>query len=305
MKKNHLLILSCFLLLHLTSCVSNKQLSQYNSLLIKQTEIEHQVIELSKNISEKAEDEVRRGELSPTNAEKIIRKITDETTKMQERKSTNRSLSEELLQTKTGVRKKTVKKVSTLLTESNSEVLAYAEKLNLLQDAFAVDNLKTYKTAAFFPPGEYKIHEKYQSKVTTTFSKVFDEVINFSAVHNGVQSTAIINTVGYADEQDFNPSSGFVSSAKEKLALNKPSRQALNQLLSTYRAEALAQSLQSVLNFKISTLQDQQIDDVQINAEGKGEEYPNPRINDYQKIDERRRIVVVYWNVLPTEFLSE
>ena len=32
---------------------------------------------------------------------------------------------------------------------------------------------------------------------------------------------------------------------------------------------------------------------------GKGEEYPNKKIKNYMLDDERRRIVIIYWNALP------
>lgn len=34
-------------------------------------------------------------------------------------------------------------------------------------------------------------------------------------------------------------------------------------------------------------------------GQGKGEEYPIPSIKDYRENDERRRIVLCYWSVLP------
>jgi len=34
-------------------------------------------------------------------------------------------------------------------------------------------------------------------------------------------------------------------------------------------------------------------------AVGQGEEYPLPYITDYRDDDERRRIVLCYWSVLP------
>jgi len=34
-------------------------------------------------------------------------------------------------------------------------------------------------------------------------------------------------------------------------------------------------------------------------AEGKGEELPKGKITDYKVNDERRRVVLIYWTVLP------
>lgn len=36
--------------------------------------------------------------------------------------------------------------------------------------------------------------------------------------------------------------------------------------------------------------------------QGRGEEFPNPSVRDYKTDDERRRVVNVYWSLLPVLF---
>ena len=81
--------------------------------------------------------------------------------------------------------------------------------------------------------------------------------------------------------------------------LQQPSSADLNRELSRLRAEAMSAALHQLYEQRKSRfLNPALLEAVDIKI-GMGEAFPNPRITDYQTDDERRRIVLFYWSVLP------
>jgi hypothetical protein len=286
------------------SCAGGVSRNKYADLLKRQAEIDAKLITLTKHLIDKTKEEVFKGELAPENGETIMKNLQNSMARLSESQSLNKRMLNDLNTTKGAAKKTIAKKAINHVNVSASENEKLQKNLQFLLTTYGTDNLKIYETAAFFPSGTYQIPEKHIPVVKEKFANLFDEIVNFTQTHNGVSTVAIINTKGYADEQDFNLESDFVKSAAQKLKIENPSRKELNKLLSKLRAESLASLLQSTLNNRMAQLDSKNVKSVNINPEGVGEEYPNPNIKNYQKIDDRRRIVIVFWNVIPVDFIK-
>ena len=73
----------------------------------------------------------------------------------------------------------------------------------------------------------------------------------------------------------------------------------LNKELSELRAMELIKQLTSMFKQKVSEIKNIDQLSVEYIGQGRGEEYPIPTIKDYKDDDDRRRIVLCYWAVLP------
>jgi hypothetical protein len=76
-------------------------------------------------------------------------------------------------------------------------------------------------------------------------------------------------------------------------------KEELNGELSRLRAEEVSSILLEIYKERTANLTETGQFNTQFFKMGKGEEYPNKKIDNYQIDDERRRIVVIYWNALP------
>lgn len=300
MKK--LLFLLCFSVFF--GCVNQRLSDNYQKLLDKQSEIDDNLILVLDKLIESTESEMGNGELDQEYGKKITKRLLDFTETIQEDKIRNDDLSEKLKGAKPSEKKKVIGQIDEFLEEKSSFSSELAQKVEVLEKAYAAENIQTFETAAFFPSGSYNIPDKYLFLVRGMFSDIFEKITDFSKVHNGVPTIAILNTRGFADEQGFNLESKFVRDAKVILG-DSPDRQSLNLLLSNYRAEALGNVLQNSLKDKMEKLYQENINSVCITAEGRGEELPDPTVSDYKPIDERRRVVTVFWNVVPVDFIEE
>ena len=85
--------------------------------------------------------------------------------------------------------------------------------------------------------------------------------------------------------------------------LNKPNpdKQELNAALSALRAEKISILLSQILKERFPDFKLISKIVFESNEAGMGEKFPKAEIKNYKPNDERRRIVIIYWNVLPAE----
>jgi hypothetical protein len=184
--------------------------------------------------------------------------------------------------------------LGTSIIATKMEIVDFVDQL-LKQQTFI-----RFNTAAFFPPGGYKIPEDKMELAKNAFAPVIDSLIAF--VYRFPKFTLISSIVsnGYADGQGFSPGD-LVDTLSAKLGKTEATKEELNIQLSRLRAEEIAGVLIDIFNEKMQKLPSASSLNTRFFKAGKGEEYPNKKIKDYQVDDERRRIVVIYWNALPDE----
>lgn len=179
------------------------------------------------------------------------------------------------------------------LQSSSSKILA------MLEDGLNNSNFHLFDLAAFFGPGKYAIPSHKKDLAVTSFNPMLDSVIGFANKYATLPRTATLIVLGFADGQGFNEQNPATDTLKMLLQNETANTAQLNQKLSELRAEELINVLSLRFLQRVSEIQGADLFKIDYIGRGKGETYPLPFIKDYKVNDDRRRIVLCYWTVLP------
>jgi hypothetical protein len=173
--------------------------------------------------------------------------------------------------------------------------------LQMISEGMEKSHPNLYKLSAFFGPGGYVIPPEKHSLAVEFFGPVIDSLIIFSNKYESVFRISSFIVRGYADATKIRPGSGLYKKLSLSLDKKDPSSAELNTALSLLRAEEISRVLSMLLKEKASEFKS--ITKIAFEAieEGYGEKLPASTITDYKTDDERRRIVVIFWDVLPGE----
>jgi hypothetical protein len=169
----------------------------------------------------------------------------------------------------------------------------------MLNDALVTAKQNLFYLAAFFGPGEFAIPEDKLGFVDSMFSPLLDSLIVFSNKYHQIERVGTLSFYGYADGQSIAVESGLADTLRLRTGTEGGSSAALNLALSHLRSEAMSAAIHQVLEKRQNAFLNPATLHLVDIIKGMGETYPNPRITDYQVDDERRRIVLFYWSVLP------
>lgn len=174
-------------------------------------------------------------------------------------------------------------------------------KYRMIKDGIAQSKKRLYEMAAFFGPGKYDIPEDKTKMADTLFIPVIDSLINFANIYSVINQTGTLVVNGYADGMNIDASSPLYNLLLSALQKSSASKEELNQQLSQLRADAIAVLLEKLVVKK----QDQFISwstfNINLFEYGQGETFPTKTIKDYTVDDDRRRVVLIYWSVLPKD----
>jgi hypothetical protein len=192
-------------------------------------------------------------------------------------------------------------KARILLVDSvvNKNAATREYTLQMIEDGLAKPTKKLFSLAAFFGPGGYIIPKDKYPVAREYFSPIVDSLLKFSNNYPSLLRTASIMIEGYADATKISANSPLYKTLAAFMHLKTPSKQELNTALSALRAIEIRQFLDMLIKEKTAVFIS--IDKVTFfNFEsGMGEIFPDPNIRNYTTNDERRRIVLIYWSVLP------
>ncbi|MGJ7031222.1 hypothetical protein [Niabella hirudinis] len=169
----------------------------------------------------------------------------------------------------------------------------------MLTESVNTTKYQLFHYAAFFDPGVYQIPPSAMSIIRSHFRPIIDSIARISNKYAGIAREARIVFVGYSDSTPVVPAKPLYKELVRILNNTDPSRRQMNQLLSDLRAKEMVRNMKIVLSENTSRFKNFNTLKIGYVAYGKGEEYPSPRIEDYKPTDERRRIVLSYWTVLP------
>ncbi len=173
-------------------------------------------------------------------------------------------------------------------------------RYTLIDDGLNVAKQHEFDLGAFFGPGKYKIPEDKIDIAYTSFSPIIDSLIKFYGQYNDVDKVATLIILGFADGQSFNTESDEYKEIAALVKTDQYVKELYNQKLSELRAESLGNTIEAILKKRIKGY-DEKNPDFLFAEKGKGEQYPSKKITDYRDDDERRRVVLFYWNILPKD----
>lgn len=170
---------------------------------------------------------------------------------------------------------------------------------SLINDAIDIDAFNLFDLAAFFGPGVYKIPSEALPNITQSFLPAITSMSALSNKYSDVPHYIHIALIGFADATPIAEGSELYNELSSYVNENSPPRQLLNWSLSDLRAKELLNKMKLVVSNKAALFKHYDDEIFKYNGWGKGEAYPMPTIKDYKEADERRRIVLCYWAVLP------
>jgi hypothetical protein len=284
------------ILLLFSSCVSHRKINRLNETIKSQKQTEAKVDSTLTSLNNLRVEKSKIGELDDTSSN-AIQKIIN--TQAVATKSRIDSLQE--MENKLGGKRVKVKAYKNMVAIVTSGSTIQSERLLVVD---FVDNLLKqqtfikFNTAAFFPPGGYKIGEDKMADAKSFFAPLIDSLITFVNRFPSFNLASSVISCGFADGQGFSPGE-LVNTLASNIGKADPSNQELNLELSRLRADEISGILLQIFKEKIKTQPASKTMDTRFYKTGKGEEFPNKKITDYQIDDERRRIVVIYWNAIP------
>jgi hypothetical protein len=192
-------------------------------------------------------------------------------------------------------------RVLLLDSEVNKSAAARKYSFDMIEESLSKSTKTLFSLAAFFGPGGYAIPEEKLEKARIYFSPVIDSLIKFSNKYAEAPRTATIIVNGYADATQISKGSKLYNELAASLKVDEPTKEQLNIRLSALRAEELSKLFTKTIEAKSGkfiALPKITFENLEV---GRGEQLPDPTIKNYKVNDERRRIVIVYWSVLPNQ----
>jgi hypothetical protein len=196
------------------------------------------------------------------------------------------------------------------LHNNKKEAIAYLNKVKssykkelenvlFLDDLFDASTFSRLNTAAFFSSGEYFLSDTTYQKAGLIMNQIVQDACRFSVRYPSRKLKALFVVTGYADEEAIAPGTELFKSLANSVGANDAiKRKQLNAELSTRRATFIKDVLTREFYIYNKANPTPNLSASFI-ALGKGEELPRGLIRDYQPIDERRRVVLLYWSILP------
>jgi hypothetical protein len=180
------------------------------------------------------------------------------------------------------------------------------DSLTLLLIEEGMRNASTYKipNEIVFTGGGYKITDKNLPKMQGFFEPILDSIVTSANKYINKKLRVKIVVYGYADSDPINTKSRLYDEIARSLYHQTMDSSLLtispklNQELSRLRAEEVGELVNTITFDKLNYITGVKSIFVDLQKEGKGEEFPDNRIK-YNVTDARRRIVKFYWKILP------
>jgi hypothetical protein len=169
----------------------------------------------------------------------------------------------------------------------------------MIKDGLNLADFKQFDLAAFFGPGKYQIPENKVDMAALSFGPVVDSLMFFSNKYSQYPRTATLIILGFADGTGITSGSELYYTLLDELRKPQAGNEELNQKISELRAKELIKQMTALYLKKATGFNEVDKLKIEYIGQGKGEALPISNIKDYAVDDERRRIVLCYWVVLP------
>jgi hypothetical protein len=198
------------------------------------------------------------------------------------------------------IKHKSIDSLTLRINKMTEEAKSNASNLSLIDNLLATNTFNQFNTGSVFGPGQFIIDSENNPDAVTPFKAVADDMLNFASKFPNKKLTGTFIVLGYADAQQISQGSSLDSTLRVSMGgVESATGAELNKELSRLRAKSVTEALSTIVAQKISGNLVFQNLKVEYLPQGRGEEFPNKKITDYKEDDERRRVVFVYWSILP------
>ena len=173
------------------------------------------------------------------------------------------------------------------------------KKILFLEDLIKTNMVVKLDQDVLFEPGSYKVSPAVIANIGKLFEPAAKEIDKFASKYQDFTLSLVISIKGYADATTINEGSSLYNNLKARLTLSNsnPDAKELNKELSRARAE----EVKKLFTKYAETRSDNGLytKNIFYIYEGKGEQFPDPKITNYSIDDPRRRIVLLFWSIFP------
>jgi hypothetical protein len=299
MKNNiHSYLIIITVLLLLSSCIGQKKATRLYHKIEDQKQAEMNTIGDLQDISAHNQNKLAEGTIddsSSTAINNLLNVVHDSSVK----RIDNYKTIEKRLKKYRRVSVREFNRTTPLLDDDLTRINEEKENLRFVNTLLNKNTFFKFNSAVFFGPGEYTIPDEKIPMAITVFTPVIDSLIDLVKRFPQKKLISTVISCGYADAQGINRNGELYNQLCKNIGKNNPDNDELNAELSRLRADNITAVLKTIFaekqagNWAIAGLR------IKFYKIGKGQEHPNKKIIDYQIDDERRRIVVIYWNALP------
>jgi hypothetical protein len=297
--KNILIFLTGIVIM--SSCVGNKKIAAAkNKLAGIEAQMQKENGEI-KNINTQATAKLQTNKIDSNIQNRIDKRLAKVTAQLDAAQLQANQLNE-ILKDKKAARKNYKLIILPVLDSLQKQSDLYAQRLSLylmIKDGLNVADFKQFDLAAFFGPGKYQIPEDKVDIAALSFAPVVDSLMLFSNKYSQYPRTATLIILGFADGTGINTGSELYYTLLDELRKSQAEKEELNQKISELRAKELIKQMTSLYLKKATGFKEVDKLKIEYIGQGKGEALPVSGIKDYAVDDERRRIVLCYWVVLP------
>jgi len=302
MKKTIYLSSILLICLFLVSCYGSKK-AQMNQVIQQADAVQKAESKIVEDTKQKVEDRLKSEDIDAEIADSIKAKIAKYSTDLDSFKN-----AINFIDSKINTSKWSYDNNKLLINESFGLIDRYKSKSNYRLRRFTminesldviVNQQHMFDLAAFFGPGKYDIPEDKKDIAEKSFSPLIDSLVKFYNKYADVDKRATLVILGYADGSGFSVESEIYKTITEKLNDSLATKERMNQKLSEWRAINIGNLMEYSIEKKIPNYKDIKSIDFLFVEKGKGEDFPSKKVTDYKTDDERRRVVLLFWNILP------
>ena len=197
------------------------------------------------------------------------------------------------------VSKDDLNRIMKALTSTRIASQLINKKILFLEDLISTNMVVKLDQDVLFEPGSYKVSPSVIANIGKLFEPAAKEIDKFASKYQDFTLSLVISIKGYADATTINEGSSLYNNLKARLTLSNsnPDAKELNKELSRARAE----EVKKLFTKYAETRSDNGLytKNIFYIYEGKGEQFPDPKITNYSVDDPRRRIVLLFWSIFP------
>ncbi|MBL7702548.1 MAG: hypothetical protein JNM14_09870 [Ferruginibacter sp.] len=283
------------------SCIGNKKIAAVKKRVFAiEAAIQAENTEI-KNISTQADVKLQENKIDSNILTRLDKRLARSQAQLNAAQGQVNQLNE-ILKDKKSTRKNYKSIVLPLLDSLQKQNDEYAKRLSLymmIKEGLSVADFKQFDLAAFFGPGKYLIPEDKIDIAAVSFAPVVDSLMLFSNKYSQYARTATLIILGFADGTGISNGSELYYTLLDELRKPQAEKEELNQKLSELRSKELIKQMTGLYLKKATGFKEADKLKIEYIGQGKGEALPVSSIKDYSVDDERRRIVLCYWVVLP------
>ena len=280
-----------------TSCVSNRKIASMRKLIDEKRQSEKSLGTKIATLDEFRVNKSALGELDDK-SNLSIQNVLDAQKKGVQQRTDSLNKMEAMLSGDKRIRIKDFKNIVVVVSVANDIITEKSESINFVDQLLKQETFVKFNSAAFFNAGGFKIPAEKMDEARLVFSPIVDSLIVFIKKFPKYKLNSSIIASGYADGTGFGAGT-LVDLLTSSMGKTVATKEELNSELSRLRAEEVSSILLEIYKERTKGLTETGQFNTQFFQIGKGEEFPNKKILNYTTEDERRRIVVIYWNALP------